>query len=92
MPISQEKFKALPKTAPGKRKGGRKVNWMEDVYPQLRGQGWVVREVYDIALAIAAKGGNTISRVRTKRWLDGLVTKKLAQLAEDGIAFVYFVK
>ena len=92
MPIGQEAYKLLPKASPGKRKGGRKVQWDTDVYPELRGQGWLVREVYDIAMAAAKKGGNTISRVRTKRWLDSLVTKKLATMAEDGIAFVYFVK
>ena len=93
MPITEAKFQVLPKvSATSRKKGGRKVNWMVDVYPGLREQGWLVREVYDIALAVAAKDGNTISRVRTKRWLDSLVDKKLARIAADENAFVYFVK
>ena len=93
MPISQEQFKALPKvTEKTKRKGGQKVDWESEIYPSLRGQGWLVAEVYKMAMKVAQKGGHTISRVRTKRWLDSLVEKKKAELAEDGIAFIYYVK
>ena len=93
MPINQAKFDALPKVKAGARKkGGRKCDWNK-CYEHLRGQGWLVREVWEFAKAdcIIVEGG-TISRVRTKRWLDGLVTKKLAVMGADGEAFVYYVK
>lgn len=96
MPITEAKFKELPKVGTTKRgqRVGRKVDW-DKVYEHLRGKGWVVREVHEYAnkSAILVEG-QTISRVRCKRWLDKLEEKKLANVAEDEEtgAFVYFVK
>jgi len=92
MPISQDTFEALPKVVAGSRKkGGRKCDWSK-VLTHLRGQGWLVREVHEFANASCVGEGQTISRVRCKRWLDKLVEKKLAQLRQDENAFVYYVK
>ncbi len=92
MPITQETFEELPKvSATARKKGGKKCDWSK-VLAHLKGQGWLVREVHEFANANCVGSGQTISRVRTKRWLDKLVEKRLAQLRQDENAFVYFVK
>jgi len=92
MPISLAEFRKLEQ-APAKAGPGskfvRKCDWSK-VTSELAGQGWTVKEALAVAMKHVGKD-QSISRVRTKRFLDKLVEKKLAVKMFDGMGYVYYV-
>jgi len=92
MPISLEAFRSLKSVPAGEASKGkfqRKCDW-DRVLVELGGQAWTVKEAHGVASKHVGKD-QSISRVRTKRFLDKLVEKKLAASTYDGLSYIYYV-
>ncbi len=90
MPMTLEEFRKLSSTPVGKdgvKKSG-KCDW-DKVLAEIQGKGWSVKEVWEIAKKHSGEKG--ISRVRTMKWLNKLVEKKLGTMKVDGLSHVYWI-